>query len=304
MKCEDFIFAKSISDIQEKRNIKERELDIRINKAYAIEPQLRELKIRLNNIWFNVVKAFNDKSQVLELKKQANEIELEIQKILKKHNLSDNLFELEHFCDKCKDKGLIEGQRTCECLQNKIMFYSVKEYNKEIEFNKTFKEFDLERVSVEMKSKITKNYKICSNFALKFNTNIKSMFMIGKSGKGKTHLTLAIAKYLLSKEYSVLVFKAFSLKNKIDSVRFKNEEYQYLLDIIKSCDLLIIDDLSLSNINDFFKDNLNYIIESRIAKNKPFIINTNNDTKKLFDLYGDSFMNKIKENTIILDFKE
>lgn len=310
MKYDNYIYIRAENKLEERRIKNQRELDFRIENAYSLDEAFRELNIERNMIGISIVKNVLNKgdvkSNVMKLKEKSLKIDSEINKLLIKYNLPSDYFDLKHYCNNCSDKGYVDN-RICHCLKRLLLNCYVKNINKDISLeNKTFDEFDfkyLDSLEENEINKMKKNYKICMDYSTNFTVNSKPIFMIGKSGKGKTHLTFSIANYLLDREYSVIIYKTFDLKNKFESIRFNVEEYNKLLDICKNCDLLILDDFSLDSVGEFFKDNIYNLISTRIDLKKPFILNTTDTTSKIFNKYGESFFNKLKNNAILLDFR-
>jgi len=310
MKYDNHIYTQAENVVMARRIKKERELEKRIDVAYNMDLNFEKLRKSQDKLGIEIVKSIlkkgNVKSKILELEIESNKIIDNIKGLLSKYGLKESYFEVGYECNKCKDKGYVDD-RVCDCLRRVLLSCYIKDINKDISLNnKTFDTFGLKKfdnLDHDEKSKMIKNFDICKNYSREFTYNSKPLFMIGRSGKGKTHLTFSIANYLLDNGYNVVIYKAFDLKNKIDSLRFNLEEYNTLIDICKHCDLLIIDDFSLDSVNEFFKDNVYNLISTRIEKEKPFIINTTDAVQKIFNKYGESFFNKIKGNSILLDFR-
>lgn len=194
-------------------------------------------------------------------------------------------------CKKCKDTGRVDGI-TCSC---------VKDIAKELMFARlcsqmpleesTFDNFDLTYYStaknedgVSPRGRMKEILSLCKKYAADFSLSSESLLFLGGVGLGKTHLSLAIANSAIKKGYGVVYGPAPSLIAAAERERFNGED-NGALDSLLSCDLLIIDDLGTEFITQFSLSVINDVINTRLQKKLPTIINTNLSLRDLAEKY-------------------
>lgn len=133
----------------------------------------------------------------------------------------------------------------------------------------------------------------CRNYADTFTPSSRSMFFQGKTGLGKTHLSLSIAKEVIRKGYNVLYTPAQTLLETLERERFRRGEESYSLNFVLDCDLLILDDLGAEFSTNFSVSVIYNIINSRLVEGKPTIISSNLTAKELEARYSPRVVSRI-----------
>lgn len=121
--------------------------------------------------------------------------------------------------------------------------------------------------------KIAKRY--ADTFAQRY-ANGDGLYIEGTNGTGKTHLAAAIALQLINEGVPVVCKTSTDLL--LDIRKAYDDEYtreSTILDVYKSVDLLIIDDLGKEQCSDWSMSNLYSILNDRYEDMKPTIITTN-----------------------------
>ena len=113
------------------------------------------------------------------------------------------------------------------------------------------------------------------NFAA-HNANGDGLYIEGTFGTGKTHLAAAIAIQLMEQGHGVIFKTSDDLLRDIKATFDSNgAEEQKVLDKLKSCELLVIDDIGKELATDWSTAQLYAIINDRYESQKPVIITTN-----------------------------
>lgn len=110
--------------------------------------------------------------------------------------------------------------------------------------------------------------KYCQKFNEMWDSG-KGLVLCGRAGAGKSIASICLANELLE--------RGFSVKYKVQpEIEFEDIEYRntMLKDLI-SCNVLIIDDLNLSELKKYGREIIFYILESRIKAKRPTIITSN-----------------------------
>ena len=139
-----------------------------------------------------------------------------------------------------------------------------------------------------------KIYQYCKRYAENFSSHSANLLMSGRTGLGKTHLSLAIAKAAIQKGFGVIYGSAPDLLAQIEKERFsRGDSANQTLDLMLDCDLLILDDLGAEFATNFTAATIYQIMNSRLNKGLPTIISTNLSFSALQERYGDQIASRI-----------
>ena len=194
-------------------------------------------------------------------------------------------------CPLCEDTGYING-KICDCIKNSAKALMLSELSKDLPLDRCgFEDFDLKYYqnsgtdSTNPKKRMTKIFKLCKEYTIGFDPQkSESLLFMGNAGIGKTHLSLAIVKELLSQGFNVIYGSAYNLFSEMESEHFgehTNKRYEQVI----SCDLLVIDDLGSEFVSPFIQTLIYNIVNTRLLAHKPTIINTNLTMNEIADKY-------------------
>lgn len=104
-----------------------------------------------------------------------------------------------------------------------------------------------------------------------------SLLIWGESGNGKSHLAAAVCHFLKEKEYLPVFVSVPELLERIRSTfnRSSKETEIEIMDALRNCDLLVMDDIGSERVGDWVLDVLFRIIDGRYRKKKPTLFTTN-----------------------------
>lgn len=268
-------------------------------------PEYQDLENQLRQTVTDMIAAVMDKSlPVDEVSANAlnknKEIQRQMDELLEKNGYPADYLDPIYTCPICKDKGNM-GSEWCECLYSLTNKMAAEELNENAPLEKSlFDNFDIERYSdktdkentVSSRDIMQKNFEYCERFAEQFSGKGSGILMVGNTGLGKTHLSLAIANKLIDNGFCVVYGSVTELIRKINSEQFDNAEGD-TMSLVKSCDLLILDDLGVENKSEWNASLLYEIINTRQNKRAPMIISTNLDLDELTQYYGDRLSSRM-----------
>lgn len=290
-------YQKAINILERRRERATLEANIRKTEILNKLPEIDEIQSKLSAIGISISKCFfNKDNNVAEIKKLES-ASLALQKkreeILKANGYSADALSEKYVCPICKDTGYFNN-RMCSCH---------KEILKENERNSlrnvaplddcTFETFDIryypEAVmdnGISPREKAEKILENCRIYAQKFNEHSPSLIFMGKTGLGKTHLSLSIANVAINKGFSVVYGTSQNILSDLQNENFgRTEKNLYNEYDVLNADLLIIDDLGTEFKNSYSIACIYNIVNTRILKKKPTIISTNYDYNKLNEIY-------------------
>lgn len=166
--------------------------------------------------------------------------------------------------EKARQLEEMEKQRLRECLENKIKKYrDISLLDKKF-YTSTF-------ANAEKSSLINLAYKYAKTL-MSEKTN-GGLYLCGGVGTGKTYASNCIANYLMSKGKTALVMNFGLYLNKIQLEWTKAESD--ILEYVKSCDLLVIDDLGVEALTPWKLDKIFALVDTRYRTGKAMVITSN-----------------------------
>ena len=279
----------------------------RFQRAKEIEKELSLTAIEASKA---VLGGGSAMSEIKKLKEKNKVLNDELCEILKDAGLPKDHLEIKYSCEKCSDEGFIDG-RMCSCMKDMLKKESYNRLNKmsPLELS-SFDNFSLDyylKTSPEGKHSPHKRmsliYNFCRKYAGGFKKNSPNLLFTGRTGLGKTHLSLAIAREVIDKGFAVIYGSSQSMVSKMERERFQNysengESEKHFI----NCDLLIIDDLGTEFMSPFSVAAIYNIINSRIMMNKATIISTNLTMRELEKNYTERLVSRMIGNNIRLEF--
>lgn len=303
-------YKKAEQELAQRRSraLAERENHHRI--AVETVPEILEAEEKMSRAGLATIKAVGmGAADAKEYIQKLSEINLEAQAqrrlLLKSNGFPEDWLDVHYTCKKCEDKGFVSG----------IMCGCFKELLKSIEYEKLcsklpvgncrFDNFKLDYypdgAGTSPKKRMESVLNYCKAYAADFSRRSPSLLLYGKTGLGKTHLSLAIAGKAVEEGYGVIYSSAQNLFNKLEKDKFGKADAN-TEETILDCDLLIIDDLGAEFTTQFTVSALYNIVNSRELEGKPTIISTNLMPEQLTKAYGERIASRILSNYVMLYF--
>lgn len=300
--------------IDYRRVINKQQEDIRRMEIHTKIPRYSELECQLADTMTKIVGALAERSENSEeLVQQAirnnSQIQKEMTQLLVANGYPANYLDPIYTCPKCRDTG-IDGTQWCDCF-NKILHKIAAEHlNADSPLRLSeFGTFRLDYYSDEKYSnpKINKserrimqdNLEECISYAENFDGKGKGLLMMGATGLGKTHLSLAIANRLIERGFCVAYGSVPEIIRRLDREQFGKAEGD-TMSLALECDLLILDDLGAENSTDHAVSILYEVINARQNRGLPILVNTNLTMDEIGKRYQDRLWSRLFSLRVLL----
>lgn len=294
------IYQKALQIVRERRLKAEAAYREKYSKLIEIRPQIADIDRRLAEFGVKAAKSAASGENILSIKSCYDELNHKRQQILAELGISPEHLHPDYECKKCNDTGYVNGS-LCSCVERLARDIAYSRLNSIAPAKLSdFSSFSLEYYSDkpfengDVPSKImTDNFMFAMEYASNFSISAKSILFMGPTGLGKTHLSLAIAKSVIDKNYGVIYGSAQNFMRTIEKEHFKNNSDAGTLDALLECDLLIFDDLGTEFNTSFSSSVLYNIINTRLLYSRPTIISTNLTLKEIEERYGERILSRI-----------
>lgn len=254
-----------------------------LEKAKEDNPRIGEIDMALANIGASLLghAMRGDTATINECRKNSEALAAEKKELLSKAGVKEK----QVFCKVCGDTGYVSG-KLCECIKTVARELAVKELNDSMPLDGAgFEKFSIDYYPDDAKEKMQKILSYCISYAEGFSLNSDNLLFMGKSGLGKTHLSLSIVKEVTKKGFNAVYGPAQSLFAAAEKERFGYSGNTEKLDEIMDADLLVIDDLGTEFMTNYVQSLFYDIVNSRLLRKLPTIINTNLSFEELESRY-------------------
>jgi DNA replication protein DnaC len=300
-------YRKAESELKKLHNAAMSDYERRYEEVIAKCPEYSEVERGMVSAWGEAAKSAltltpeKQKKMLAALRKKVNEGNALKAKILETAGFPKKYLEKKFNCKKCEDKGYIGDSERCECLLRLVRKFSIDELNKTANLPGSDRaHFSLEYYGKDEKGRDCKkvmaaNLAAADKYVEQFTPHSGNLLLTGRTGLGKTHLSLAIGRALIEKGFIVMYRSAINMLSEIDAERFGRTEPGFEKALIEA-ELLIIDDLGAEGRIRNTKNEayLYNIINTRINLNLPTIINTNiSGQDEMLDFYSERVVSRI-----------
>lgn len=309
MGYEKHIFDKAEEELNQRRmsaenefKRKNSEIEQKCPEVIEINKQLARTSIELSKL---IVKgnseSFNENfNKIKENNIQAQQM---IKNLLNLYGYPEDYLYVKYKCPICNDRGYLPSGERCSCFYELLNKYSAQELNKSANmplcdfghFSLKYYEEKFEQNGLDCYRKMSDNLHFCKKYAECFSQSSESLFLIGKTGVGKTHLSLSIAKVVIEKGFTVAYGSVLNYLRFIEKEHFGRSESNNkdTLQTLINIDLLVLDDLGSEFQTGFYESVLYNIINSRLNMGLPTIISSNLSTNELQSRYNDRIISRI-----------
>ena len=296
---------KALSIIEARRQQAQTDAQSRQQEIYRKIPEIAETKRMLADSASRLSAAILRKDGRLkenleQIKRDNTEGSRLIKQLLVQNGFPEDFLEVHYRCKFCEDTGFLENSM-CDCLKRLMSRLACEELDRSANMpDADFEHFSLNYYKgividgTDCYSKMSEVADFCKRYADSFGPASKSILMMGKTGVGKTHLSMAVAKEAARKGYNVVYGSVMELIRTVEKEHFgRGEEDSDTLQILTSCDLLVMDDLGSELHTSIYEAALYNIINARINKGIPTIISTNYSFEEMSSVYNERIISRL-----------
>ena len=282
-------------------------------------PEFQLIESELAKTGYETIKVFSlskekAESELKKLRDRNKMLREERENLLKALKLPENYFDIQYTCSECEDTGIIEdfdmekgvsyGSKYCTCYTELLKKYASEDMIRSTPLElSSFDDFNLDYYPMTKfngefaYNEMTSVFNNCKEYVKDFDIDSTSLYFYGRTGLGKTHLSLAIANEIIKKGYNVIYGSVINFLNKMEKEKFgRTESAIDTENLLIDADLLILDDLGAEFSTAYTISAIYNIINSRIARGVPTIISSNLDIEELKQRYPESIASRIIGN--------
>lgn len=218
-------------------------------------------------------------------------------------------------CAKCRDTGYVGEplHEQCTCLRRRVLEGMLRDENLRGLEKENFATYDASVYPDAIVSQTGKSQRaymermrlLCERYADAFPQNEKpNLLFSGKSGLGKTFLMNCIAERVLERGYTVMRLTAYRLLEIMRRYHYNGEDAQ-LVEEMRGCDLLLLDDLGAEPMIENVTINyLYYLVNERLSAQRAMIVSTNFSPEEMREAYTERVASRLmdKRNALVLRF--
>lgn len=309
------ILNKAIDIIKQRRNWAKAVNDMHFNEVNQRIPEIGEINAQLAKTGVKILNVITSGENVSVKMREMKEKNLQAQKMIKsllvQNGYPEDYLNIRYTCEKCADTGFSDGER-CDCLNTLVAKLSAQKMNADSQiklcsfetFNLNYYQGSNAQETAEIREIMSKIMLYCQKYAQNFSLSSRNILMFGKTGLGKTHLSLSIANTILKNGFNVLYDSALNYLRRIEREHFGRDTGDTdTLETLLSADLLILDDLGSEFDTSFYISTIYNIINTRINRGIPTIISTNLNHEEIQRKYDDRIVSRLFALYDCLEFK-
>jgi DNA replication protein DnaC len=287
-------------ELSQRKTANERKQLARQREIAQKYPQYESLKNEMASCGAKIVQAVLNGGNIESVQAQTAAASAKIKELLIKANLPHDYLEPIYSCEICRDSGTTETG-CCKCYTDIVRRLTAEEINTRSPLAiTTFDSFELEfypdtkseSSAATMREIMRRNLMFCKDYAENFHLPGTGLLFSGRTGLGKTHLSLAIAGKVIDNGFHVIYGSAPDLFRKIENEHFGREQGDTMT-TLQSAQLLVLDDIGAEWDSGFYVSVFYNLLNSRLNSRLPLIISTNLNLMELEKRYDERIVSRL-----------
>lgn len=279
------------------------EIAQKLPQVLAIEQELARTSVQVSRA---ILSGENLEQKLASLRDSNLALQQKKADLLVQNGFPANYLEINYQCARCEDTGFCDNHM-CDCLRGLLKQLAYARMGEVSDIgNCRFENFSLDYYPAPGPRKVMGEIlSLCREYAAAFTPQSESLLMMGGTGLGKTHLSLAIARAVIDRGFDVFYIPVQNLMSQLEHEKFSRSSVEgegNSLSFVLDADLLILDDLGAEFPTQFTSATIYNIINSRMIERKPTIINSNLDMKTIESRYSERTVSRLIGGYKILPF--
>ena len=270
-------------------------------------PRLEETLRQLGETGPQLVKAVlarRPQEEIHRLQDRSLALQEEMSLLLKELGLPADYLEPSFHCTLCQDTGFQNGKR-CSCLEALLKEEACRalptlDGGGQYQFSNFSLDYYSQRSPApgrpsprqRMEGVLAK----CRAYVTPFLPRGESLLFIGRTGLGKTHLSLAVAGEAARQGFGVVYASAQGICDRAERVKFGRDEDGsdgQFLRAAYGCDLLVLDDLGSEYSSPLSNATLFDLVNSRLLDRRATLISTNLSPDEMERKYSERLVSRL-----------
>ena len=299
-----------LAEYQAQRTRNELELEERIQRAEAMDPEIARLRAENQNLAFETVRrvmSLQDAGQRRQAAEQMKQRGIfnnhEMRRRLKELGLAEDYLQLRYRCPVCRDTGYVgeAPSRFCDCFEARLRVKMYEDGSMAALQEQSFECFDLERFPEEngQRAQMKLARKTCEDYADSFpHTRFLNLLLTGAGGLGKTFLLNCIYGRVLQRGFSAVRISAFRMFQCMRDQHFSNGSEEMSFEQLITAPLLLIDDLgSEPMMRNITVEYLFTLLNERMAAGRHTVVATNLSPLQFQQTYGERVASRLLDRS-------
>lgn len=264
---------------QDAAEARKHELQMKIPGLWELDREIARAGSEIMGAVLNAATPEERDLMIARAKEKNCALQEERAKLLAENGYPPDYTDVRYECVLCGDTGFV-GTKMCACMRKTLILAGYESSGiGNLLKEQTFESFSLDFFRANSKALSAAKYNLDTlrAFAEGFSDKKSENFLlIGGTGRGKTHLSSAVAGRIIERGYDAYYISAVNLFRDFEKMQFGRGFGES--ENIARCfgaDLLIIDDLGTELTNQFTVSVLYDIVDTRINSRKSTIISTN-----------------------------
>lgn len=284
--------------IEQRRAAAQSAADERRAELEERSPEIKLIDGKMRGVGLEIFRAACSGADMMPIRERNLALGAKRRELIASLGLPEDYDMPRYTCPLCSDTGFID-LKMCRCFKEALTLENIASsgMGRLIE-RQTFDSFDLSWYAdnPEAYRKAQLNVRIAKKFAADFGGGCDNLLLLGNTGTGKTHISSAIAKEVITRGFDVLYESAQNIVSSFENDKFRSgysDRYEPRSDKYLECDLLIIDDLGTEFLNQFTVSCLYNLINTRQNRGLSTVISTNLSPTELKARYDGRITSRI-----------
>lgn len=283
------------------------ELHLSIRELAEVDAALSATGVRI----MEAIRREGDREANLAAVRAENErLQARHREILIAHGFPADETEPKYLCAVCSDNGFVDG-KMCDCMRRELVLAGYESAGitylmREMSFD-NFRPDYFKADGQQAYAAALHNLETCRAYAAELvEDTSKNLLLIGGTGLGKTHLSVAIARAVVERGLDVVYETAQNILSGFEYERFQKPYSETDRDTRTAryfdANLLIVDDLGTEVSNQFTVSCIYNLLNTRLQYGKSTIISTNLAPDELRRRYTDRITSRLLGSFVALQF--